>query len=381
MDTVPVAMPRRAFLRMGLAGLGLLALRLPSLAATAREGLARTREVLEAIIREHAAKDDPWLLMHGIRAMGKDFRFADEPAVAYLCRRYLQETTIDGKSYLHMPTAHEGHTNAFLGEAVLDSGVDASYAFRFNDRDYTVADLIQGAKALFNLDTASISSRSVTFNPDDLAFSLIAFAYSTDPAQDEWTNGYGKAVRFSAVVEFGLETLENANKLFEASMRKGVLADAPDRIYDFTCGGTHLIYGLSTCLRFGHARQVLAERMKTQFDILVWRLKSDSRLTDHYYTEAAAQHPPEVVRMYYLDARLKSLGHALEVLNHARHFNLFVPTSAQDDDISRAHELLLEVVEAIGSDGPKTVDDPSLYKLLIGDACHAYRGVTMATAA
>jgi hypothetical protein len=367
---------------MSLAGLGLLASRFPAHAATRREGLTRTREILEAIIREHAAaKDEPWLLMHGIRALGKDFRIGDEPAVAYLCRRYLQETTINGKSYLYMPTTHEGHTNAFLGEAVLDSGIDATYAFRTNDRDYTVADLTAGAKALFNLDTSSISSRSVTFNPDDLAFSLIAFAYSTDPAQDEWVNGYGKAVRFSAVVEFGLETLESANKLFEASMRKGLLADAPDHIYDFTCGGTHLIYGLSTCLRFGHARQVLAERIKTQFDILVWRLKSDLRLTDRYYSEAAAQYSPEMVRMYYLDAKLKSLGHALEVLNHARRFSLFVPTSAQEDDIGRAHEALLGVVEAIGTDGPKNVGDESLYKLLVGDACHAYRGVTMASAA
>ena len=239
---------------------------------------------------------------------------------------------------------------------------------------------IAGAKALFDFD-AGASQRAVTFNPDALAFSLTAFAYSTDPAHDEWTNAQGKAIRLSAVAEFGLETLENANKLFEDSMRKGVLAEGPDRVHEFTCGGMHLIYGLSTCLRFGHARAALTERMKTQFDILVWRLKSDLRLTDRYYDALAGQYPADVVLMHYLDAKLKFLGHALEVLNHARRFNLFVPTAAQEDEIDRAHKELFGVVEAIGTDGPKTVSDRTLFKFLVGDACHAYRGLTMASAA
>jgi hypothetical protein len=374
-------MHRRAFLRTAVAALGLLTVRVPARGAADREGLGRTRAILEAIIREHAAaKDDPWLLIHGIRAMGKDFKVGDEPAVAYLCRSYLEETSAGGKSYLRMPIAHEGHANAFLAEAVLDSGVDASYAFRTNDRDYTVADIIAGAKALFDFD-AGASQRAVTFNPDALAFSLTAFAHSTDPAQDEWINAEGKAIRLSAAAEFGLETLENANKVFEDSMRKGVVAEGPDRVHEFTCGGMHLIYGLGTCLRFGHARAALSERMQTQFDILVWRLKSDLRLTDHYYDALAGQYPAEVVLMHYLDAKLKFLGHALEVLNHARRFNLFVPTAAQEEDIARAHKELFDAVEAIGTDSPRTVSDRTLFKFLVGDACHAYRGLTIASAA
>ena len=185
---------------------------------------------------------------------------------------------------------------------------------------------------------------------------------------DQWLRQYNP--RFGRG-GFGLETLENANKQFQDSMRKGVLAEGPDRIHDFTCGGMHLIYGLSTCLRLGHARQALAERMKMQFDILVWRLKSDLRLIDRYYSEVAGQYPAEVVRLPYLDAKLKFLGHALEVLNNARRFNLFVPTSAQEDDIDLAHKQLFEVVEAIGADGPKKAGDETLFKFLVGDACQA----------
>ena len=86
--------------------------------------------------------------------------------------------------------------------------------------------------------------------------------------------------------------------------------------------------------------------------------------------------------MYYLDAKLKFLGHAFEVINHARHFGLYVPTSAQEEIVGNAQKELLDVVEAIGSDGPKkVVGDEALFKLLVGDACHAYRGLAMTSAA
>ena len=225
------------------------------------------------------------------------------------------------------------------------------------------------------------AQRAVTFNPDALAFSLIVFAYSTDPAHDEWTNAHGNTIRLSAVAEFGLETLENANKLFEDSMRKGVLAEGPDRVHEFTCGGMHLIYGLSTCLRFGHARAGLGRAHESA--VRHPRLAAEIRSTSHrsLLRRACGQYPAEVVLMHYLDAKLKFLGHALEVLNHARRFNLFVPTAAQEDEIDRAHKELFGVVEAIGSDGPRNVSDQTLFKFLVGDACHAYRGVTMASAA
>jgi hypothetical protein len=369
---------RRECLRTGLSTLGVMVLNSwdgvgwVAQAATTTERITRAREILKAIIIEHATtRDNPWLLMHGILAMGNDFTVGQERAVDYICRRYLREKTVNGKSYFYMPITDEGHINAFLSEAVLDVGIDPSHAFRSNDRDYTIADLIAGAKALFSFNAGSV-------NPDDLAWSLIVFAYSTDPAQDEWINGYGTPVRFSDVVEFGLNTLEKTTTRYQDAMRKGLLADEPDGIHSFTCAGIHLIHGLSTCLRLGHTRNDLAERMKVQFDILVWRLKSDSRLIDRYYNAVAGQYSPEVARIYYLDAKLKLLGHAFQVINQADKFGLFAPTFAQKEDIGRAQQELLDVVNAIGPEAPKKfVDDEVLFHFLVGDACHAYRGLTM----
>ena len=67
------------------------------------------------------------------------------------------------------------------------------------------------------------------------------------------------------------------------------------------------------------------------------------------------------------------------MINQADKFGLFAPTSAQKEDIGRAKQELLDVVNAIGPEAPKKfVDDEILFRFLVGDACHAYCGLTMA---
>jgi hypothetical protein len=302
--------------------------------------------------------------------MGPAFSIGDGSALDYLCSHYLQETSVNGSTYLSMPVDDEGHLNAFLSEAVLDAGVPLSYPFRRNGRRHIMRDVLAGAKATFDFDPG-------TFDRDALAWSLLAFAHTTPPRHDRWVNAYGKPIVFSEVVEFGMATLEGATGNLRAAMHRPPVA-LSDGIHEFACGGTHLIYGLSTCLRFGYRQRSLAERMKTQYDILVWRLDADSHLMDSYYQQVAAEYPQDVARIYSLDAQLKFLGHALEVLNHARLFRLFSPTPSQANAINRAQEALVGVIEEIGPEGiAKHLGDKMLVNLLLGDACHAYHGLTI----
>jgi hypothetical protein len=368
------AVTRREYLRMTAAGLGLTAWRLQpleALTAMTSDQLTRARRVLKTIILEHAkAKDNPWLLIHGIRAMGRAFSIGDGSALEYLCSHYLRETSVNGKAYLYMPIDDEGHPNAFLSEAVLDAGVPADYPFLWHGRRYTITDVLAGARALFAFDPAS-------FDRDALAWTLVVFAHTTPPKQNRWINAYGKPIGFSNVVEFGITTLEEATARLRSAIHQPPVA-LQDGIHEFACGGTHLIYGLSTCLRFGYGQRSMAERMRAQYDLLVWRLEADSRLIDGYYREVATEYPQDVARIYALDAKLKFLGHAFEVINHARLFRLFSPTADQEDAIARAQRELVDVIEAIGYEGIRRhLGDKKLVNLLLGDACHAYHGLTM----
>ena len=100
---------RREFARMITGGLGLTSLRglglqhRESLQA-APDQLTRALEILKAIILEHAtARDNPWLLIHGIRAMGPGFSVGSGSAVEYLCSRYLRQKRVSGTACLYMP--------------------------------------------------------------------------------------------------------------------------------------------------------------------------------------------------------------------------------------------------------------------------------------
>lgn len=340
----------------------------------ALERIAQTHEPLKNFILKYAAaKDVPWLAMHGVRAMGKDFTIDGEAAIPFLCRRYLREQNVNGHSYLYMPVADEGHANVFLAEVLLDSGFGLDYAFDANDRQFSVADLVESARALFVFEPASM-----TFNPDDLAWSLLAFAYTTPPGNDEWSNAEGKRIRFADVVEYAMATCERANARFMSNMREGVLADAPDAIDNFSCAGTHLIYGLSACVRFGYSERSLAKRMQEQFDILIWRLAAETRIAKRYYSQLEDQYPKAVVRMYLLDALLKFSGHAFETLASARMHGQLTTMPAQDALMKVALAELLNTIDEIVAMKLEDMElDESLRKLLIGDACHAYHALSM----
>lgn len=374
---------RRAFLRstlVGLASAGSRGLWLPFLMPTAaqvQDPLQRTRQVLRRIILQHAAAEDtPQLVIHGIRAMGEGFMVNGQPAIRHLCARYLQEKVVKGQTYLYMPIEHEGHTNAFLSEALLDRGVPQSYPFRWNRRRYTVADLVAGAKATFAFAPSSQ-------DPNDLAWSLLAFAQATAPRRDGWVNAWGMRVRFSEVVELGLAILEQESMRLQGAMLHGSppADETPDPggIRSYACAGTHLIYGLTACLRRGHQQPDFADRMRSQLDLLVWRLEADSRLVDRYYLQVSSDQPAEIIQFYRWDAKLKFLGHAFEVLNYARRFRLFEPTGDQRQTVARAQQELIEIIEAIGSvDLRRHVGDKELFDLLVSDACHAYHGLQLA---
>jgi hypothetical protein len=370
---------RRAFLRMmgtALAGTPVTFL-LNGPNARAGEGaerIARTRSSLRKFVVDHAAvRDDAWVAMHGIRALGKDFAIDGEPAVAFLCSHYLKEKTVGNQAFLYMPVADEGHANVFLAEAILDSGLNVDYKFQTNGRQHSVGDLLDGAKALFVFEPTSM-----TFNPDDLAWSLLAFSYTIRPDDDRWTTADGKRIRFAEVVEYAMTTLERANARFESEMREGILPNEPDAIEKFSCAGTHLIYGLGACVRAGYTERSLIQRMKLQHDILVWRLGADMKIAEDYYGQLGGQYPEDVVKKYLLDSKLKFLGHAFETLNVARYHGQFKPTVEQTALIRTGLAQLCDAVENL--EGMNLDDerlDPSLRKLFVGDACHAFHALSV----
>lgn len=380
-----VELTRRGFLQTAaaLAGGMVLSEALPSVAAVAQPSIAVPSTLngapailKELIVRYTPLEDDPWALMHGLRAIGRDFTIKGGSAVEFLCSRFLKRKTVGGKSYLYMPQDKEGHTNAFL-KTILEAGVSPSRSFKQDGRRYAVRDLVSGAKALFVFDPKTV-------NRDDLAWTLIAFSLQTAPSADSWTNAYGQRVRFGDVVSFAFDTLDDATRQLRSAKEHGALPETKDKIHDFTCGGTHLIYGAASCVGNGHRRGDLAKRLKAHMDLLVWRLEADGHLMERFYRQAPAPPRPvkgweEISALYQLDARLKFYGHSFEILSFAKRRRLFTPTPAQARAVEKAGATLADVIKGIrGIDLFKIRKaNMRLFQLLVGDCCHAYHGLHM----
>lgn len=339
--------------------------------------LGRTNALLKEIITTYApVEDDPWTLMHGVRALGPSFSIKGERAVDFLCARFLTPKAVNGKTYPQMSLDNQGHTNTFL-KTLLEAGIGLDHRFALEGRQYTVGDIAEGAKAFFTFDPKTIDR-------DDLAWTLIALSRVIPPDKDTWTNAAGQQIRFSDVVRFAFDTLDETTAKFRQAKAKGIMPDANDKIVDFTCGGTHLVYGITTCVGNGYRDHGFPQRLKTHLDLMAWRLEADDRLIDRFYRNAPP--PPgnpsgwqAVAAVYHNDAKIKFYGHTFEILSYAMKHKLFKPTSTQSQVIERAGTRLAEAVT-----GMKGVDlfevrkaNRRLFHLLIGDSCHAYHGIQM----
>lgn len=378
-------MTRRRFLQVAATWAGGVALSsaLPAAATGAQPAalfpstVGGMRKILTPLINTHARlEDDPWALMHGVRAMGPDFSIKGEHAVDFLCSRFLKQKAVAGTSYLYMPVEHEGHSNALL-KTLLEAGVSPSHPFRMDGRRYTIGDLANHAKELFTFDPKTIDR-------DDIAWTLIAFSLHISPSHDTWTNAYGQQIRFADLVRFGFDTLDETTQRFRQAKTAGVMPEDKDAIMAFTCGGTHLLYGLASAVANGHGGDETRQRLKDHLDLHIWRLQADGHLMERFYRQVPPPqgNPPgwqKVYALYRHDATMKFYGHSFEILNYVRQRRLFAPTPTQERAIERAARTLHEAVKGI--DGANLLEirktNLRLFHLLVGDACHAYHGIHM----
>src|SRR5262245_24640437 len=214
-----------------------------------------------AIIRHYAtSREDPWLVAHGVRGMGRDFTITGgRRAVDYLLEEVLISVPANGTSALGFPIEVEGHSNMFL-KTMLEAGVPLDYAFTHEGRQRTLRDVVGGARALFR-------PHLVVSVPNDLPWSLIALTRSQTQLRQQWTNAWGESVHLEGVVESALRLLEQASAPLTEAMREGRPETTQAPVQAFTCGGTHMIYGLLTAVHAGYAGTDRGGRMQRQIDL------------------------------------------------------------------------------------------------------------------
>jgi hypothetical protein len=302
--------------------------------------------------------------------MGRGFALRDgRPAVDFLLEQVLAPLPVPGGTALGFPVATEVHPNSFL-KTLLEAGVPLEHGFAHGGGRRTLADVLEGARALFR--PAAAQS-----DPNALPWSLIAFTRTTSPLKPRWTNAWGESVDLDQVVEAALAMLERASAPLAQAMGDGRLPDAPAPVNAFTCGGTHMLYAALTAVQHGYAGRDRAERVRRQVDVLVWRLEAEPALIDRFYRARSAV---PGAAWYALGAKLKFAGHAEECLALAAGRKT-VALSAQQAERRRAAVAALRAL--LGELDRRDLAEAErvnreLFRQIVGDVGHARHGLTLA---
>jgi hypothetical protein len=331
---------------------------------------ARAGDDGSAIIHRFATlPDDPWAVCHGVRAMGGDFTIrGGRRAADWLLETHLSSISANRRSVLAFPITVEAHPNMFL-KTLLEAGVALDHGFMLQGRRRTLGEVVDGARALFR-------PNEVIKDADMLPWSMIAFAHTVSPLKARWTNAWGEPVDFDLVVESALRLMEEASLPLMEAMRDDRPDSAKAPVHGFTCGGTHLLYGLLSAVRAGYVGRDRLERVRQQTDLMVWRLGADLGLIDRFYKERAAQ---PGAYWYETDAKVKVLGHGQECLAFATHRDVVKLTASQQGQWRAAETTLRRMLKDMeGHNMAEARDiDRDLFRQLVGDACHARHGLTM----
>src|SRR5262245_31907708 len=308
---------RRRFLKCAIVG-GMA----PAFTAEVNAALDMDQGVRRFIERYAVTPEDPWALVHAIRGVGRGCRLNGESAAAYVLRTCVRAQEVNNRRYLYIPANIEVHSNMFL-KTFLEAGVPSSERFSCDGHVFQLKDLGDGAKALFRFDPR-------TFNRDDLAWSLIAFA---ELQAHEWDNAYGQKIQLTEVVSFGLQVLQEATQGLKPYVAAHLPLPKKMPIHSFTCGGTHLCYSLLVAAKHGFLQATGGDIMQEQLQMLIYRLQADPDLIDQYYRDLSST---PGVDLFRASAKLKILGHALECLGYAQTHGLLQPSPLERKQIEKA---------------------------------------------
>jgi hypothetical protein len=322
-----------------------------------------------AIISAHATVPDPWAVAHGLRAMGPAFAIkGGQRGVDFLLERYVTEVTVNGRTMLAVPRDIEIHPNSFL-KTMLEAGVPTSYRFTHKRRQRTLAELVDGARLLFRPHEMA--------EPNQIPWSLIAFSRTTSSVRRRWTNAWGETVDLDASVDGALRSLENASAPIAAARRDGrpLVAKAP--VHSFTCGGTHMLYGLLSAVHHGFGGSGTRVRVQQQTALMIWRMGgADVDLISRFY-RGYVRSPRN--QWEELDSKLKLIGHAEEYVAFATARGVMTLSADQQALRAAGKKLLLELLADVRHRDLTTVRTlaPQTYQQFVGDTCHAQHGLTL----
>jgi hypothetical protein len=341
-------------------------------------------KALGSVVRARAGDaTSPWALAHGMVAFGADFTATDGRPAAQVIVSFAEAKDHGGKKLWLFPSSKSGapvEPHRFLLVKTLlemDVPLDASYAT-------STGETISLERLVADLRASAAEPKS------DAEFHHVAWQISAlaEHARRE-PRAKDTPPALAGLIAAGLARLEADQKVVESyggppdeAFDDGSPLHTAKRdktgIYGHSCGGMHLVQALLSAVAVA-GTDADRRRVRKQLGVLLFRYE----LERPAYASLLRRHPAQglLIRLQ----QQKFFGHLVETLTLARKLELSAPDTeggrridqtirlSTGDLVAVSNELLgggvYERLDAIRKEREQTYLD------LVGDACHALRGL------
>ncbi len=352
---------------------------------------AEARALLGAVIdREGGDPGNPWALAHGILARGRDFRATDgRLAVHVLTDDFGEWEELPGLGRApRFPKSRgearvEPHTDLIL-RTFVEVGLPLDEPLSPKAGAPTLRALLQASQARF--EPVRAEETPLIARPDDAPWSVGAWCATAEASGiTAWETAAGP-VELEEASSALIGALERETWFIRQAMAsRTAVQKRKQGIFAFACGGAHLFGGVETCAAAGWpARGNRQARLEALIDIYLYRVPLETTLVQR----TLEQHPEMAALLYNQD--VKFIGHLLEALGAAERDGLWIPDAQERELLDGLEVRLLHHVRQLGRFGVYEADtmkelranpDSFQYYLdLVGDACHAWRGLEIQAA-
>ena len=331
-----------------------------------KEAEIRLKRLEGFVVRGASDAENPWALAHGILAFGPEHLATNgRLAIEVMVEDHAVWKGKGKNKYIDFPSRTvsdhpvEPHNN-LITNALVQAGVPQTKAFKLKaGGKITLAQLV---------DRIRVESHTPKLPKDwhDFAWTYGALLHAGAKPK----NMEAKALALDA-----LNYVESQQAFLTQLMEKG----QPDKvvkkkqfIYAHTCGGLHMIQSALLGIQYLPEPKNV-ERAKVQIQTLIFRWKAERSI----YREMRRKHP--MYSLLLMAQELKFYGHLLETLSMAQRIGLFPP-----DETARATvaPIVRDLIATIDGLAVNFIDLESVraakkqvYYDLIGDGCHAIRGL------
>jgi len=338
-------------------------------------------DTLSKVVDLHARDPkNPWAIGHGLVALGSPLELSNgSDAVQWLFSQYAERTQVGNQWVLRFPkkdgnTRIEPHADLLL-KALTDAGVPPSTPIEVKGHAHTVGDLYKGSLSETWFRTADGTHSFDTSN--DIPWSLFGLASWSGPGQ-EWTSQNGHTSSADDWANHTMDLLIKETRfLDEAKKAKRDFQKQGQGIFQYTCGGAHLLQGVAHATLKGFGSTSNRALLKEQLHLLLYRFPIELGQID----AGEKQHPD--FKLPLRVQRLKLTGHTLETL-----YRLSATDLVGEQDRKALEQVAAEVVKSVvllQETGALVqlesirAKNEQLYLDIVGDSAHALRGLRIAT--